>query len=230
MRQNRHKPARCGLATVSGLLALLATSSVLLSPLSAQEQGAQLGYSDRVEIGGSSTSVAFLRVAGQEWTLHNVGNHLQVRSADSSSTLLHDLEVSGYIRDIEVLSRGSLRIAFLAQGTDGLAVVNLSDPTNMHVMYEVGVNFYQAGLTWTEGGGDIVPNNVIEGTRGNISAVVTDGRDLWIANESYGLHRTALRERSLGGLPRSSCSRAGGSSSAKGPWVLGSMTQSPSRR
>jgi hypothetical protein len=192
MRQNRHKPVRCGLATVSGLLALLATSSVLLSPLSAQEQGAQLGYSDRVEIGGSSTSVAFLRVAGPEWPRHNVGNHLQVRSADSSSTLLHDLEVSGYIRDIEVLSRGSLRIAFLAQGTDGLAVVNLSDPTNMHVMYEVGVNFYQAGLTWTEGGGDIVPNNVIEGTRGNISAVVTDGRDLWIANESYGLHRTAL--------------------------------------
>ena len=192
MRTNGIAPARLGLASVSGLLALVASTTVCLSPLAAGGENAQLGYTERIEIGGATTSVAYLQAAGQEWTLFNVGNHLKAMPASGSSDLAYDLEVSGYIRDIEVLSRGSLRLAFLAQGTDGLAVVNLSNPASMQLLFEVGVNYYQSGLTWTEGGGDILYNNIIEGTRGNVSALATDGRNLWIANESYGLHRTSL--------------------------------------
>jgi hypothetical protein len=146
----------------------------------------------RVEIGGASTSTAFFDADGVDWTLFNVGNHLRATLVEPAGSPTFSFEVKGCIRDIEILSRGGRRIALLAAGTDGIAAVDVSNPMNMSLLTQVSVNHFKDGLTWAEGGGAILLDQEIAGTRSNISSVATDGRTVWIGNEDFGIHRTGL--------------------------------------
>ena len=171
--------------------ASLSTPSTL--PSAAQPGSLKLVTSNRLEIGGASTSVAYLALSGKDWILTHNGARLIAMSADAAEPDIFGVEVEGFIRDIEVVPFGKLQIALVAQGTDGIAVVNVTNPMEMKLLFEVGVNYYMDGLTWTEGGGDIIVGNVISGTKGDISSLVTDGATLWIANEDFGIHRTGLQ-------------------------------------
>lgn len=73
----------------------------------------------------------------------------------------------------------------------GIAVVDITDPAAMQVLHTTPVNYYQDNIVYVEGGGDLVTDVIIEG-HGFIKSLETDGTDLWIANESYGIHRVPL--------------------------------------
>jgi len=151
-------------------------------------------------IGGATSSVALFSSDGSEWTLFNIANELRAMQVGATASTA-GLEVEGYIQDIELVTRedGS-RYALLAMGPDGIAVVNVTDPAAMTREFSVRVNYDHAGISWTEGGGDIVPDNSISSTRGPVTslAVYDEGNasapslKLLIGDAGYGLHKTAL--------------------------------------
>ena len=70
-------------------------------------------------------------------------------------------------------------------------MVDVSDVSAMALVRVVGVNYEKLGVTFAEGGGAILTEDLV-GTRSHIAALETDGTTLWIANADYGLQRTAL--------------------------------------
>jgi len=119
--------------------------------------------------------------------------------------LYYAVEVPGCIEDIDVVTypegEGGVRYALLAMGTEGIAVVNLADPAAMQLVSSVQVNYYQDGITWTDGGGNIAGGNVISSDRAPVTALAvydsepgatTNPLMLLIADEGYGLHKTLL--------------------------------------
>ena len=155
-------------------------------------------------IGGATTTALLFDEGGEEWSLYNVANELRARPVSTvPEDLYYDIEVPGYIEDIDVVTypegEGGVRYALLSMGTEGIAVVNMDDPTLMTVVTTIGVNYEQTGITWADGGGNILADNSIASDRGAISSLAVyapPGNEaplqLIIANESYGLHKTAL--------------------------------------
>lgn len=155
-------------------------------------------------IGGASTSTRLFDVAGVEWTLYNVANELRARPVNADPAVpYHAIEVSAYIRDIQIVTNPAdgVRYALLAIGNAGIAVINLTNPAAMQLVSSVRVNYLQNGVTWTEGGGSIVPDNTISSDRAPITALAVYDSDpadasnplqLLIADEGYGLHKTLL--------------------------------------
>jgi hypothetical protein len=165
-------------------------------------------------IGGASTSVALVDENGTNWTLFNVANELRATQVGMAAGIVHSVEVEGYIHDIEVVTYppvGGIRYALLAMGSEGIAVVDLTDLANMQQVSRIGVNYYQDGLIMTEGGGAIIGDDedplVIASDRGTISSLAVydsnpesdeDPLQLLIANENYGLHKTLLSNLIVG--------------------------------
>ncbi|MGD9095428.1 MAG: hypothetical protein PVJ58_05915 [Chromatiales bacterium] len=165
-------------------------------------------------IGGAATSVALVDENGTNWTLFNVANELRATQVGMAAGIMHSVEVEGYIRDIEVVTYppvGGIRYALLAMGSEGIAVVDLTDLANMQQVSRIGVNYYQDGLIMTEGGGAIIGDDedplVIASDRGTISSLAVydsdpasdeDPLQLLIANEDYGLHKTLLSNLIVG--------------------------------
>ena len=157
-------------------------------------------------IGGATTSTLLFEQAGMEWTLYNVANELRARPVNAvADDPYHAIEVPGYIKDIDIVTYpegdAGVRYALLAMGSEGIAVVNLADPAAMTLVSTIGVNYEQTGITWADGGGNIVPDNVIASDRAPISALAVydsqpgndaDPLQLLIADQGYGLHKTAL--------------------------------------
>jgi len=167
------------------LLALVCASLALFA-------GPGFAADDRVEIGGATIAAAHVQAFGIEWALFNNSNTLNSTPVVAARARTYSIEVDGFIRDVLVIPYGGKQVALLSTGGNGLVAVDVTDPRRMKLIAAVTVNYYQEGVTWAEGGGDIVPDNVVEGPSGFIASLVTDGVDLWIANEDYGLHRTAL--------------------------------------
>jgi len=172
---------------------------------------ASLTSADR--IGGATTStVLFTQTVlvneepqEQEWTLYNVANELRARpvSAAPEDDFYYAIEVAGYIKDIDIVTYpegdAGTRYALLAMGTEGIAVVNLADPATMTLVSSVGVYYEQDGITWTDGGGNIAPDNVIASNRAPISSLAVYDPpaaeaelQLLIGDEGFGLHKTLL--------------------------------------
>ena len=155
-------------------------------------------------IGGATTSVALFSSDGSEWTLFNTANELHITPVGLIKGVDFKLEVEGYIHDIEIVTVSDKQYALLAMGSDGIAAVDVTTPASMNIVANVKVNYEQTGITWAEGGGDIVPDNIITTTRAPISAlsiytetvIVNDTsmeiQQLIIGDEGYGLHKTAL--------------------------------------
>lgn len=141
------------------------------------------------QIGGSSTDV----VKQGGYAFYNVGGRLCSTPIGTSAGPVYSIPLAGFIRDILLVEFKETRYALVAMGSEGIAVVDVDDPTAMEWRFDVQINYFQDDLTWAEGGGDILVDQVISGTRGTISALATDGVTLWIGNADYGLHRTALK-------------------------------------
>ena len=163
---------------------------------------ASLNTQDR--IGGAVTNVEPFMADDNvtEWTLYNIANELRATPVNTPESTV-GLEVEGFIRDIEIVTYNAKRYALLAMGEEGITAVDITNPLNMIIepsVESVKVNYFHEGLNWTEGGGDIVPDNNISSTRGPISslAVYNEGNttnpslQLLIGDEGYGLHKTAL--------------------------------------
>jgi len=162
--------------------------------------------STQEHIGGAVTNVELIMADDNvtEWTLYNIANVLhatQVDMPESNSTI--GVEVEGFIRDIEIVNYNDNRYALLAMGEEGITAVNITNPEFMTIdpnVVSVKVNYLHEGIWWTEGGGDVVPDNNISSTRGPVSSLVvynegnsTDPNwQLIIGDEGYGLHKTTL--------------------------------------
>ena len=150
-------------------------------------------------IGGSSTVVTLLE-PGSNWTLYNVANELRATQVGITETAKYTLAVDGFIQDIDVVeypASSGVLYALLAMGDKGIAVVNVTDPSNMLFRSQVHVNYEQTGIFWADGGGNVSEENIISGVHAPISSleIYTDGSDtkhLLIANQAYGLHKTLL--------------------------------------
>ncbi len=148
-------------------------------------------------IGCSSTVVTLDRA--DNWVLYNVANDLRATQVGITASDKYILKVAGFIKDIDVVeypAGSGVYYALLSMGDRGISVVNVTDPTNMLPVINVEVNYEQTGITFADGGGNIVPDNIISGVHAPISSleVYDDGIEthLIIANTAYGLHKTLL--------------------------------------
>lgn len=170
------------------------TSGLCNVPLEASLSNGQ------ARIGGATTAVELVSIDSEEWTLFNVANELRATKVGMDESNVSSIPVKGFIRDIEIVTVDGLRYALLAMGDEGIAAVDVTDPSNMMVKTNVSVSYFHEGITWTEGGGDIVPDNNISSTRAPISSLVVynEGNStvpslqLIIGDEGYGLHKTSL--------------------------------------
>lgn len=154
-----------------------------------------------VQLGGATTVASIYDDGAKEWALFNAANRLSATEVAPSAEPVHSIHVSGFIHDLVHVDYQGAHYALLATGRDGIAIVDVTDPTAMACQGSVTVNYYRDGITFTEGGGAILVDQVKEGTRGTVQALETDGHTLWIGNGDYGLHRTSLDNLLAAGGP-----------------------------
>jgi len=145
---------------------------------------------ENVQIGGSTWAAATLHTETNDAILYSVGNRLSVTPLSGGEVT--SIYLPGFIQEITLVNREGVDYALIAMSDKGIAVVSLSDPFAPELVTTVAVNFFQDGISFAEGGGDILVDNEIAGASGTVSSLATDGETLWIADESYGLHATAL--------------------------------------
>ncbi len=157
---------------------------------------ASLNTQDR--IGGAVTNVQLVQNDGVEWTFFNIANELRVTQVDMNKTQAYGIEVEGFIQDIEIVDNvDGNRYALLAMGSSGISAVNITNPAGMSLVASAKVNYEQTGITFTDGGGTIWPDNNISGSSGPITSIAvyddsTGTLQLLIGDKAYGLHKTAL--------------------------------------
>jgi hypothetical protein len=161
-------------------------------------------------IGGSSTVITLPEPApesavvsllldnpDENWGLYNVANDLRATQVGVPESAKYSLTVEGFIQDIDIVKYQGTHYALLSMGDQGIAVVNVTDPTNMLAVLRVHVNYEQTGISWTDGGGNVTVGNSISGVHAPISSleVYTDDsgtKHLLIGNKAYGIHKTRL--------------------------------------
>lgn len=153
-----------------------------------------------VQIGGQTTAAARLETEGGDWIVYNVGNRLSLTPVTPGGEV-RSLYAPAFIRDIDLVSLQGRTYALLAMGTGGIGVVDVTAPQEPTFVRAVPVGHHQAGITLTDGGGNVVTDFVISATTAPVSALVTDGETLWIADAGFGLHRTALLNLLAAGGP-----------------------------
>lgn len=144
-----------------------------------------------IQIGGATTAVARADMGETDWAVYNMANRLAITPIQATAGAVHEIELANFIQDILVVPYEGRTYALAAVRESGIAVVDITDPAGMQVLHTTPVNYYQEGITFAEGGGDLVTDVVIEG-HGFIKSLEADDTNLWIADESYGIHRTAL--------------------------------------
>lgn len=145
-----------------------------------------------VQIGGATTAIAKFTYSGATWSAFNVGNVFKTSAVGTAKGPVYSLVLPGFVYDIDVVNYNGVVYALASCGNAGIAVVNITNPALPQLVRTVPVNYYQTGITFTDGGGAIWTNNTISSTTAPIDAVETDGTTLWIADFGYGIHKTAL--------------------------------------
>jgi len=145
-----------------------------------------------VQVGGATTAVNKFLYNGAEWAIFNIGSRLIATPISAAKGPVYSVYVPGFINDIDLVAYNGRNYALLSAGTEGVVVVDMTDPTLLSVVRTVHLNYYQDGITFTEGGGSILYNNVISSIQAPVAALATDGVSLFIADPEYGIHKTAL--------------------------------------
>lgn len=144
------------------------------------------------QIGGSTTAVKKFVYNGAEWAIFNIGSRLCVTQIGMTKGALYSIYVPGFINDIDLVTYNGINYALLSAGSAGIVVVNITNPTAMAQVSNVHLNYYQSGITFTEGGGDILTGNEISSIQAPVAALESDGTTLFIADNEFGIHKTAL--------------------------------------
>ncbi|MDF1702353.1 MAG: hypothetical protein P1V36_14475, partial [Planctomycetota bacterium] len=146
------------------------------------------------QIGGATTTGLVLTRPGGTYVIANVGGALQSTKLGMAKDVVHRLPLPGFASDVLLIEDGANAYVLVAAGHEGLLVVDATDPTNMQLLHQVHVNYFQDGLTFAEGGGSILVDQEIGKLHGPIIALAIDdtGTNLFLAGEEYGIHRTAL--------------------------------------
>ncbi|MDX1808586.1 MAG: hypothetical protein R3331_03490 [Sulfurospirillaceae bacterium] len=161
----------------------------------------EASMSSSTRIGGATTSVELLSSDGVEWTLYNIANELHATEVGVTKSTDYSVKVKGYIKDITIATgTDGTKYALLAMGDEGIAAVDVTNPAAMSLVINgVKVNYDQTGISWTEGGGDIVADNNISSKRAPITSLVVyqDANtsiplQLIIGDSGYGIQKTAL--------------------------------------
>lgn len=145
-----------------------------------------------IQIGGSTTAVERFQYGGAEWALFNVGTSLKATTVGILKGDVYDIILPGVVYDIEILGYGGQIYALAAIGGAGVAVVNITDPTSMSLVSVTPVNYFFDGVIFAEGGGDILYDNVFTSDAGPVVALASDGIDLYIGDNAFGIHKTSL--------------------------------------
>lgn len=145
-----------------------------------------------IEVGGSTTAVKKFMYNGAEWTIFNIGSRLCVTPIGMAKGPLYSIYAPGFINDIDLVTYNGVNYALLSAGSAGIVVVNITLPTAMVQVSNVHINYYQNGITFTEGGGSILTGNEITSIQAPVAALETDGVTLFIADNEFGIHKTAL--------------------------------------
>lgn len=144
------------------------------------------------QIGGSTTAVKKFVYNGAEWAIFNIGSRLCVTQIGMTKGALYSIYVPGFINDIDLVTYNGINYALLSAGSAGIVVVNITNPTAMAQVSNVHLNYYQSGITFTEGGGDILTGNEISSIQAPVVALESDGTTLFIADNEFGIHKTAI--------------------------------------
>ncbi len=145
-----------------------------------------------VQIGGSTTAVARFHYNSAEWCLFNIGTTLKATTVGMIKGAVYDVILPGLVYDIEIINYSGQTYALVANGSAGVTVVNISDPTSMSIVSIAPVNFYFDGVIFAEGGGAILYDNIFASAAAPVVALATDGFDLYIGDHDYGIHKTTL--------------------------------------
>jgi len=147
---------------------------------------------ENVQVGGATTAVAKFSHNGTEWAIFNIGSKLCSTPVETAAGVVNYIYVPGFVNDIDIVDYNGVRYALISMGSEGIAVIDLTDPENMVKEFSVGINYYMSGLTFAEGGGAILYDNEISSVNAPVAALATDGTELFIADPEFGIHRTAL--------------------------------------
>lgn len=145
-----------------------------------------------VQIGGSSTAVARFQFNGVEWCLFNIGTELSATPVGTVRGPVYKVTLPEFAFGIEIVNYNGGMYALVATGSSGITVVNITDPALMSVISTTPVNYYMDNVTFTETGGSILTGNIMSSTAAPIADIVSDGTDIFIADNKFGIHKTAL--------------------------------------
>lgn len=154
-----------------------------------------------VQVGGSTTAVQKYAVNGVEWSLFNIGNKLCATPIGMTKGPVYSIHLPGFVNDIDIVAHNGLTYALISAGSEGIIVVDVTDPSAMTRTATARINYYRGGLSFTEGGGSILTGQEVSGVKGAVAALVTDGVTLYIADNDFGIHRTALTNLLASGGP-----------------------------
>ena len=145
------------------------------------------------QVGGSTVALArYADSTGTQWAFYNMANRLAATPIGMTKGDVHEITVPGMVSHITLVNYQNVEYALLSMGDKGIGVVDVTNPAAMRMVGTVTVNYEQTGISYAEGGGDIVSNVTISGTDGPVTDMATDGTTLWIADSAYGIHKTAL--------------------------------------
>lgn len=153
-------------------------------------------------IGGATSAATYFKDgSGNDWTLYSMSNRLAATRIGVTKGAATEISLPGYIQRITPVKYGSKDYALVSMGGKGLAVVDLANPAAMVLLKVVQVNYEKTGLNWVDGGGTPVLNATVSGTAGVVLDALVDDRgtasdfsddELFIANGSFGIHKTKL--------------------------------------
>ncbi len=157
------------------------------------------------QLGGSTSAVATFGHAGARWVAFGVGNRLTLAPLGLVRGVETRLIVPGAIRDLRVFETSvagvARRFALMAMGTAGVGVVEVTDPTSPQHVDSARLDHFRDGIVYTDGGGTIQTDGVLQTDQAEVSCVETDGTTAWIGDAGWGIKALPL-ESLLGPMPR----------------------------
>ena len=156
------------------------------------------------QIGGGTQDVALYNDGVTDWTLYTMANRFAATPIDRSKGTVTEITVPGYIQHVTVLKTyGGRDYALLSMGGKGIGVVDVTNPAAMVYARTMTVNYMTPAYTFSDGGGTIFTEDasIEPHTAGSVNDLLVDNNgtpadttddELFIANTSFGIHKTKL--------------------------------------